>query len=493
MARATQSGPRPPPGAATEVGPGVSIDDAATVGGVDGLDQRQVRPRPGSGLLARLPGLVAAIDTPEPTASGADPAALVLDACRQAAVGGPTVGEALWVRLEALHAAAVTALPAFAVVADGPGGRVVALAHGAASVRAAGPSGSNHLRGDPEGVARRELDGAMTTVEVVLDELVDTRTDEEPSTRAELALGVVAAAGGRILTATARLGAEVGRESTPCRSDGISGVVSGEPPTTASPATRPGPEPAEPAGSIVRPRHADRADFVSVALVAADTGRDVGGPPPTAASTDLDGVVTADGEAARRPLPIAGAPTDDEPAPDPTGEPIPGLRCIEGHLNDPADPSCRVCGAPLAARAGSLETGPRPPLGLLVFDDGAGFVLDDDYVIGRAPTEDARVRSGRARPLVVVDDEGRSVSRVHAEIRLDGWQVLVADRGSTNGTFVWESGAWTRLTPSEPRRLRPGDRVAVGQRVCTVEVTGASADRSTDSNVAGAQEFWPRR
>jgi hypothetical protein len=55
-----------------------------------------------------------------------------------------------------------------------------------------------------------------------------------------------------------------------------------------------------------------------------------------------------------------------------------------------------------------------------------------DYMIGREPTLDAAA-AGKARPPRVDDDSG-TASRVHVRIELDGWQVLVAELGSANGS-----------------------------------------------------------
>jgi len=111
-----------------------------------------------------------------------------------------------------------------------------------------------------------------------------------------------------------------------------------------------------------------------------------------------------------------------------------------------------------------------PSYGVLVFDDGSTFGLDGDYLIGREPETDASVVEGRARPIVLDDPEG-TVSRIHAEIRLAGGGVQLIDRGSTNGSHLWEpsKGEWDRLTPDEPRPIRPGDRGAIGQRTFLYE------------------------
>ena len=67
---------------------------------------------------------------------------------------------------------------------------------------------------------------------------------------------------------------------------------------------------------------------------------------------------------------------------------------------------------------------------------------------------------------MIVTDPQRSTSRVHAEIRLSGWDVTVVDRGSANGTWLLPAGAtdWQRLAPDSPARVPTGARVRVGQR-----------------------------
>jgi pSer/pThr/pTyr-binding forkhead associated (FHA) protein len=74
------------------------------------------------------------------------------------------------------------------------------------------------------------------------------------------------------------------------------------------------------------------------------------------------------------------------------------------------------------------------------------------------------------RPIAL-DDPSGAMSRVHAEIRLDNWDVLLTDSGSSNGTFIAEPGmqVWSMLGPSQPFRLVPGTRVRLGQRIFTFE------------------------
>jgi pSer/pThr/pTyr-binding forkhead associated (FHA) protein len=102
---------------------------------------------------------------------------------------------------------------------------------------------------------------------------------------------------------------------------------------------------------------------------------------------------------------------------------------------------------------------------LLVFDDGASFSLDHDYLLGRNPDVDERVREGVMRPLMI-DDRRRLVSRAHLEITLQGWDVYITDTGTANGTYVQGSGAQapSALVPGQPLRLAPGARVSLGNR-----------------------------
>lgn len=221
--------------------------------------------------------------------------------------------------------------------------------------------------------------------------------------------------------------------------------------------------------------------------------------PPPRLSARID--TSHDDVAPRRPLPVAGMPATppadparpDEradrgpgkPAVPPgksakSGPPVPahaivkGFRCSRGHLNDPRVSFCSVCGIRMDQVTGILVDGRRPPLGLLVLDIGATFVLDDDYVLGRNPESDPEVLAGRLRPIRLDDDSG-TLSRVHAEIRLQNWDVVLVDRGSANGSYVAAAGqaGWTRLAPRQPVVLTPGLTVRVGRRTFTFESSAA--------------------
>ncbi|WP_067821156.1 FHA domain-containing protein [Nocardia inohanensis] len=111
----------------------------------------------------------------------------------------------------------------------------------------------------------------------------------------------------------------------------------------------------------------------------------------------------------------------------------------------------------------------RPPLGVLVLDDGTSFALDGDLVIGREPERSERVRRG-AKPIRLHDVSG-GMSRVHAEVRLAEREVTVVDRGSANGTHIKPPGRaeWMRAVPGHPVALEPGSQLMLGGRVFTFE------------------------
>jgi FHA domain len=141
-----------------------------------------------------------------------------------------------------------------------------------------------------------------------------------------------------------------------------------------------------------------------------------------------------------------------------------GVYCKNGHFDDPEARYCAVCGISMAQLTKAPRKGKRPPLGVLVLDDGSVFQLDADYVIGREPSLDSSVADGSARPLRLTDSEGL-VSRIHARVELDGWQVYISDLESANGTYVQLPGEpdGQLLTPRVRTPLIAGTHVRVGR------------------------------
>ncbi|MET1041601.1 MAG: FHA domain-containing protein [Acidimicrobiales bacterium] len=179
-----------------------------------------------------------------------------------------------------------------------------------------------------------------------------------------------------------------------------------------------------------------------------------------------------DGESVRAPLPLAGA--DEPPPPPEPDEPevphVHGVICARGHFNDPTSPFCASCGISMVQQTHNLVEGPRPPLGVLVLDDGSTYVVDRDIVVGREPDTDPAVAAGDVRGIALPDPE-RAISRVHARVTLQGWDVLISDAGSANGTFVARRDAtqWTPIQPDSPVALTPGMHVLVGPRVLSFD------------------------
>ncbi|BDT91020.1 hypothetical protein IFM12275_09960 [Nocardia sputorum] len=146
-----------------------------------------------------------------------------------------------------------------------------------------------------------------------------------------------------------------------------------------------------------------------------------------------------------------------------------GFQCARGHHNDPRVSFCAVCGIRMDQLTCVLSEGVRPPLGVLLLDDGTSFVLDSDCVLGREPEYAEAVARG-ARPLRLEDSSG-GMSRAHAEIRLVDWDVTVVDGGSTNGTHIRHPGRqdWVRAVPGRPVTLAPGAQIQLGGRVLTFD------------------------
>lgn len=186
--------------------------------------------------------------------------------------------------------------------------------------------------------------------------------------------------------------------------------------------------------------------------------------------------VDRDGDALVPLPPMDAMPTDDtEVVPPPRGRPTmesPAEALTSGSFQSvlpeeagPGEVLQELPGAGGEPDAGAqLVEGPPPPL-VMVFDDGTSFTIDGEYVLGREPASDPDVVSGQARPLVV-DDPGRTVSRVHAAIAVDGGNVLLTDRGAANGTYVATPGKedWAPLLPNKPTMIEVGTRVRLGDR-----------------------------
>lgn len=391
----------------------------------------------GTGIVAHLGGALVVV-LPD-TAEQRTTTKLVLDTARDAVDGG---GVTVVRRLAGvLGETDPQDAPPVAVLADaGDGGELAVLLHGRIDVAVHRDGAVERLSGaDVSSWIDRVLPAGWDRVEVVAtgtsappyDPLVDLRE----GTVSGAGVTVVASATAPSVVAPAPSDADA---STPATGDlpvtGPMPVVAPEPPPT-------------PAASAEQPS-APAREFVAV---------DLSEPDPEPDQRSPLRVVTAD------VLPEA---VDDPDAP-PT---VLGVQCKNDHFNDPEVLYCATCGISMAQQTQNLVPGPRPALGVLVLDDGAAFLVDRDYVIGREPGHAPEVQSGDARPLPL-DDTQRTLSRVHAKVVLDGWQVAVVDAGSANGTFVAEGSAqqWTPVGQQNPVTIKPGTHVLVGHRTFVFE------------------------
>lgn len=102
----------------------------------------------------------------------------------------------------------------------------------------------------------------------------------------------------------------------------------------------------------------------------------------------------------------------------------------------------------------------------LLFDDGAIVRVAGEALIGRNPTP----QSGEnVEQLIDYADLGRSVSKTHLHVRVDGTSVWVTDRNSTNGSAVATAdGQRQALNPSQSVLVPAGSTVYFGDRYFVV-------------------------
>ena len=374
-------------------------------------------PLAGQGLVARRGGLVAATDGLDP---GPDPLLAALDAVADSGGDGADL----------LRAGTRAALergsprPSWACAGVTSAGEVVVLAHGAAAALVAvdgGPESAVTAGGSMTPVART-VTGAVVTVRLVIGAAA------APDSRLRLDAGIVSG-GGVLLTVTQE------KSQIP---------ISNGPYATVASNARP---------AVGKPRTAAEPDAESWFRAAAQPAR------PTML---------------RQPEgPVAGGAREPTIA-DVSGmrlEPlglvdevlVDGALCARMHFNPPDAMACRECRVSMTDGTRNIRRLPRPPLGVLLVDDGRGYLLDRDYVIGREPLLDGDVAAGRATPLPVIDEQG-SVSRLHLRVSLVGWRVEARDLGSANGSVLYRGGGPQALSPKDSVVLEPGARVGVGRR-----------------------------
>jgi len=151
------------------------------------------------------------------------------------------------------------------------------------------------------------------------------------------------------------------------------------------------------------------------------------------------------------------------------GPTVLAVQCPLGHPNPVYAPACRNCGAQIAEQ--TPREIPRPSLGRLTVSNGSVVTLDRGVVFGRFPESD--IVDPAERPHLVRLVDSTEISRMHASVTLEGWQLLLRDLGSSNGTLITVPGGEpVMVRPMEDHPLEPGSTVSLADVVSfTYEVT----------------------
>lgn len=390
------------------------------------LTRDRVCVAPGDGIVARQGGTLLFIEaTAEARSRVADELLSVVDAHEGDARRLVRAVGAIVTSSE------VTSVPSFGLLVQ-DGGEVIVLACGDAWIEVTATDETHVVRGTD----------ASTYVERVLTgDLVDawlTGSGVRPDPRSRLTSGVVRGGGAQVVGEPVPVAAA---SPVVAGSAAMAGTLQSED-TRSSEAT-------PPPSSV--PEEPPTPEFESISLFTADAPA---ADPQVTDSTEPD--PGSAGTAVTPPVPSSAVMVD-------------GIYCSRDHFNNPGAIFCTLCGISMVHQTHNLMRGPRPPLGVLLTDTGDVFVLSRDYVVGREPGTAPEVVSGASLPLELVDEEG-TMSRVHARILLDGWEVRVSDASSANGTFMSVDGSeWSRLEPERPVTISPGVRISMGARTLAFE------------------------
>lgn len=138
--------------------------------------------------------------------------------------------------------------------------------------------------------------------------------------------------------------------------------------------------------------------------------------------------------------------------------------CFFGHVNAPSRTSCQHCGGGLSPGAQMMA---RPSLGRVRFSTGEIVDLDRTIVVGRFPQRTPGT-DGADQPvrLITVPSPSRDISRSHLEVRLDGWNVVLVDLTTINGSVLTRQGYPPYVLPADsPTLAFNGDIVDLGDGV----------------------------
>ena len=147
---------------------------------------------------------------------------------------------------------------------------------------------------------------------------------------------------------------------------------------------------------------------------------------------------------------------------------IVGAVCPRGHLNHPGASTCSRCGSSFPV--GNPQTaGPRPPVGILLADDGSIWSLDGGCLIGTDPASAPEAQNGRIQAIAMRAGANHTMAPVQAEIQVRGWSAYLVDRGAEGGASIQGPAAegWSQLARNEQRELTNGAHLSCGGRVLT--------------------------
>ncbi len=146
-----------------------------------------------------------------------------------------------------------------------------------------------------------------------------------------------------------------------------------------------------------------------------------------------------------------------------TGPMVLSTLCPNGHVNPSGSTRCAACGATISPASSGQR--PRPEFAVIVVPNGERVPLGRGVVLGRRPRT-RRIEDTRVPRLIAVDSPNEDVSRTHLEVRLDDWNIVAIDLGSTNGTVLLRAGiAPQRLRPEAAMIAQFGDRFDLGDGV----------------------------
>lgn len=149
------------------------------------------------------------------------------------------------------------------------------------------------------------------------------------------------------------------------------------------------------------------------------------------------------------PAVVSFAPAPSEPAGSAPAASAPAVPAPAAHPDDDVEQT-------------RVTTGRAPGPLKILFDNGREVELRSHALIGRNP---AGQNGEMIDQLIDFSDQGRSVSKTHLHVRVEGQGLWVSDRNSTNGSAITApDGQRTPVRAGETLLAQPGSTVHFGDR-----------------------------